>query len=51
MLKVPKKLIQETKTLIRLQLFLQQEVGIKKALSVGELKAILETIKGNKKNT
>jgi len=44
MAKPSKELIQETKALIRLQLFLRYEVGLKEDLSLKDLKAILNTI-------
>ncbi|MGD0336704.1 MAG: hypothetical protein ABSB18_06355 [Candidatus Omnitrophota bacterium] len=51
MLKIPKKLLQETRTIIKLQLFLTHEVGLKKAFSVEELKYILGALKTKKKRT
>ncbi len=45
-----KKLIQETKELIRLQIFLQNSVGIKETLPLDELRILVEEIK-TKKNT
>lgn len=43
-----RKLIQETKELIRLQIFLQEGVGLKKTLSVRELRILAEEIKNKK---
>lgn len=40
-----KRLIQETKALIRLQLFLQHEVGLREDLSLKDLKALLNAQK------
>lgn len=43
MLKVPEKLIKETKAMIRLYLFLRHECGLKEAdrMSAGELRKLL----------
>jgi hypothetical protein len=50
MLKYPsKRLIQETKALIRLQHFLRNEVGLKVKLSAKELKTLLYALKWAKK--
>lgn len=40
-----KALIRETKALVRLQLFLAEEVGLKEELSPAELKAMLAALK------
>ena len=40
-----KKLIQETKALVRLQLFLRHEVGLKEDLSLRRLKVFLDALK------
>jgi len=47
MIKVPKGLIEETKAIIRLYLFLRYDCGLKYAdrLSAGELKSLLVIIK------
>jgi len=49
MLKVPKKLIVETKALIQLSLFLRYEVGLTRELSAKELKQIFQALKTKKK--
>jgi len=48
-MRVLKRLIQETKALIRLHLFLQHEVGLKEDLSLKDLKALLNALKTGKK--
>jgi len=47
MVKVPKKLIEETKAIVRLYLFLRQECGLKYAdrLSAKELKYLSNKLK------
>ena len=44
-----KELIQETKAIIRLQLFLRHEVGLREDLSLGQLKVLLSALKQAKK--
>ena len=44
-MKLSKKLIQETKALINLSLFLKKEVGLKDELSVRDLKQLLGALK------
>ena len=48
MVKVPKGLIEETKAMIRLYLFLRHECGLREVdrLSVRELRRILECLAG-----
>jgi hypothetical protein len=48
MVRVPKRLFQETKAIIRLSQFLGKEVGLKKDLSVKELKVLLYSLKVKK---
>jgi hypothetical protein len=43
-----RKLIQETKALINLSLFLQNEIGLKEHLSAKELKQLLSALKAKK---
>jgi hypothetical protein len=43
-----KRLIQETKAIIRLQNFLRKEVGLKEDLSAKELKSLLLALKTRK---
>jgi hypothetical protein len=51
MIKVPKKLIEETKRLIRLRLFLN-ECGLSRYhFSVGELRQVLKTLSLGKEKT
>jgi len=49
MVKVPKKFTEETKALIRLSLFLRNEVGFRERLSAKELKQLLQALKTKKK--
>ncbi len=44
MRKLTKKLIRETQCLMKLKIFLEQEVGLKYDLSTRELKAILKIL-------
>ncbi|MFA5075551.1 MAG: hypothetical protein WC436_05620 [Candidatus Babeliales bacterium] len=49
MVKMPKVLLEESKAMVRLYLFLRKEVGLRKRLSVGELKQLLDALKVNEK--
>jgi len=49
MVKMPKGLLEETKALVRLNLFLRHEVRLKEYLSFSELKALLGALKQPKK--
>jgi hypothetical protein len=48
-MKPTKELIQETKALIRLYLFLRNEVGLREELSLKDLKVLLNALKQTKK--
>lgn len=45
-----KELVEETKKLLQLKFFLEQEVGLKVNLSVAELKYLAKAIETQKKN-
>jgi len=51
MIKVPEKLIRETKAMIRLYLFLRYECGLREAdkLSAREMRELLKSFEGQEK--